>query len=88
MNTLTQHLIEQARSKPHADRTQCEHIILALSDGKWHGTKSLYEQSGALAVHSRMSDLRKKNVAIECEPDPATPKGKCWWRYRLMEDVA
>lgn len=47
--------------------TQCEQILarLELSPGGWVAMPELARLSGAYAVHSRVSDLRRNGHAIE-----------------------
>jgi hypothetical protein len=48
-------------------KSQCELILarLALTPGQWVPMPELAEHSGAYAVHSRISDLRKNGHNIE-----------------------
>lgn len=39
--------------------------VLAAKRGKWVGMPTLWRASGAMAVHSRVADLRKKGFQID-----------------------
>jgi len=52
---------------PTEGATQCDLILTALraAKGDWVTMWDLYEASGAMAVHSRIADLRKRGHQID-----------------------
>lgn len=68
-----------------AGLTQCDRILDALqaAPGEWVSLITLWKASGSMAVHSRITDLRKKrNLIIEQRNQY---KGKqCHSSYRLI----
>lgn len=51
----------------HAGESQCAQILAMLQErrGAWVSVLQLASLSGSLAVHSRITDLRKRGHAIE-----------------------
>lgn len=73
--------------------SQCELVLQRLRDrsGLWVPMPELHRASGSLAVHSRISDLRRRGYNIEHRNRNASrPDGGRWIHseYRLVEEVA
>ena len=72
----------------NSNPTQCEVILGELTRGGWRSMPALSAASGSFNVHSRIAELRRKGVRIECrvEHRPGTAQGKVSW-YRLQSPV-
>jgi hypothetical protein len=68
--------------------THCGRVLAALSDGKWHTTRSLYREAGPLILHSRIADLRRKGYRIECEHIAGKGSGAGAYRYQWLDAPA
>lgn len=71
---------------PEHTETQCDRILAELrrAQGDWVAMPHLAAVSGAYAVHSRISDLRKLGLDIEVKIEGARPKQSF---YRLLTTV-
>lgn len=77
------HAAAAAGRDPHKP-TQCALILTALQQrvGEWVPMPELYQLSGAWAVHSRISDLRRAGHQIEHRNE--WHGGQCHSFYRLV----
>jgi len=66
-------------------KSQIAVILAALSEarGRWVSALDLHERCGSLAIHSRISDLRKRGHTIENQTDWID--GRCCSSYRLID---
>jgi catalase (peroxidase I) len=66
--------------------SQCEKILrfLKKKNGEWVSMVDLWRISGSMAVHSRISDLRKEGAIIE-HKNERRPDGVIHSFYRLLE---
>lgn len=55
---------------------------LAAHPGRWVGMPELVKLSGSYNVHSRVSDLRKRGVSIECRVDRTKRKAMSFYRIK------
>lgn len=71
---------------PEHTETQCDRILAELrrAQGDWVAMPHLAAVSGAYAVHSRISDLRKLGLDIEVKIEGTRPKQSY---YRLLTTV-
>lgn len=67
--------------------SQCEKIatVLLARRGEWVAMTDLWQASGAFAVHSRISDLRKGGMSIDHRNERAA-NGVTHSFYRLLTD--
>ena len=65
--------------------SQCDRIERVLRDraGEWVPMPDLWRASGAFAVHSRISDLRRRGLAIEHRNERKSADGSTHSFYRL-----
>lgn len=69
-----------------AGLSQCDIILGALvEDGGWLSALELHNLSGSLAVHSRISDLRKRGHAIAHFNE--WRDGQCRSFYRITQPL-
>lgn len=67
--------------------SQCDRIEQLLREraGQWVAMPDLWRASGAMAVHSRVSDLRKRGLVIE-QRNERGARGATHSFYRMMEN--
>ncbi len=66
--------------------SHCDLILAALRDGQWHTTHDLYIEVGPMILHSRISDLRKRDHNVEGRHVPGKT-GAHGYQYRLLPSV-
>jgi hypothetical protein len=71
-----------------AGESQCDRILerLMATPGQWVPMPELYRISGAMAVHSRVADLRKRGVPVEHRNVRQGNRGAVHSFYRVPEN--
>lgn len=87
IDQITQVFCETTHPDVAAGKTQKERLKNLLSDGLWHSTTEITdkvygisEDRGICRIASRIHDLRKEGLEIEC----VNEKGSLW-KYRLVK---
>jgi hypothetical protein len=64
--------------------TQCDLIARVLADGGWHTTAEIHRRCGFSRLNSRVAELRKRGMTIECRHVDGQHTGPNAFAYRLV----
>lgn len=79
---------QRTYTRTRAGASQCALILRRLRRhaGRWVSLPTLWRASGSMAVHSRITDLRKRGATIEQQ---SLHRGRqILSRYRLIDEAA
>lgn len=58
-------------------------ILIVLVDCQWHSTKEIADKTGCVVVSTRISELRRNDIKIDCKYVGKTDKGNKIYQYRI-----
>jgi hypothetical protein len=64
--------------------SQNDRIVSVLADGGWHTTADIHRRAGFSRLNSRVSELRKRGLVIECRAVDGMRSGPDGFEYRLL----
>ena len=64
--------------------TLLQGIYDVLTDYQWHTTKEIADRTGCEVTSTRISEIRRNNIKIDCEYVGQTDKGNKIYRYRML----
>ena len=75
---MTQHAADLDKSN------MLKAIYNVLSDYDWHTTREIAERTGCVVVSTRISEIRRNDIKIDCRYVGRSSKGNKIYQYRML----
>ena len=82
--TLKQGKELKMKHKTSLKTARMQATIRALGGRGWRTSAEIAAQTGSVAVHSDVADLRASGVPVECKYSHTTGSGRRVYKYRMI----